>query len=84
MTYDRKNLVHTAGGLSPLPQNFEYHSAESITPAGYFPKNEGIRAGDKVTKVNVTVVDGLVTARVDKPCYIKADIDGELTAVEFV
>lgn len=85
MAYDRKQLVHTSGGLSPLPQSFEYNSADDVTAAGYFPKGEGVNAGDKLTKVNVTKdgTTGLVTARADTPYFMVADANGVLTATPF-
>lgn len=85
MAFDRTKLNHIAGGLSPLPQTWEYSTSEEITSAGYFPKDIGILPGDKITKVNITknVGTGVVESRVDTPYYVVADEEGVLTATAF-
>lgn len=85
MTFDRKKLNHIAGGLSSLPQTWEYSTSEDITSKGYFPKDIGILAGDKITKVNITknIVTGVIESRVDTPYYVVADEAGVLTATAF-
>lgn len=80
MAYDRTQLLHI-GGVSPLPQTWEYFSGDTVTTAGYIPKGEGVRDGDRVTKVAITrsSTTGLITAYARTDYYAKADANGVLT-----
>lgn len=81
MAYDKKNLLHI-GGVSPLPQTYEYFSADTVTTAGYFPKESGIQDGDHVTLVKITRsgTPALISAYTRTEYYMKADASGVLTA----
>lgn len=81
MAFEKSNLLHVAGADSVLNHTFEYYSTDTITGAGYFPKDGDIKAGDKVVKVVITKSSGLVTGRIETPYFVKADADGVLTAV---
>lgn len=81
MAYDKTKLVQVSGGYSELPHTFEYTTAETITTAGYFPKDCGIRGGDMVVKIELTKVGNVVSAREDTVYYITNDENGTLTAV---
>lgn len=80
MAYDRTKLLHI-GGVSPLPQTWEYFSSDTVTGAGYVPKNEGVRDGDRVTKVNITrnSTTGLITGYNRTDYYAVANATGVLT-----
>lgn len=79
MVFDRTKLVHI-GGVSPLPKEWEYFTTDNISAAGYFPKNEGIEAGDRVAMIDITKVGGVITGYVRSTYYIKENA-GVLTAV---
>lgn len=81
MAFDKSKLLHVAGADSILNHTFEYFSTDTITTAGYFPKDGDIKAGDKVIKVVITTSAGLVTGRTETPYFVKADSNGVLTAV---
>lgn len=81
MAYNRENLLHI-GGVSPLPQTWEYFSADTITTKGYFPATGSVKDGDHVTKVAITRNSSthLITGYARTEYYIVADGDGALTA----
>lgn len=61
-------------------KRWDYLSSDTITGAGYFPMDCGIKDGDIVTKIIITKTEGLITAYTNPAYYIKADADGVLTA----
>ena len=81
MAFKRENLLHI-GGVSPLPQTWEYFSDDTVTTKGYFPKNVGVKDGDHLTQVEITRSEetGLITAYARTEYYMLADADGALTA----
>lgn len=79
MAYDRTKLLHI-GGVSPLPQVWQYFSSDTVTSAGYIPKDEGVNAGDRVEVIDITYsAAGLITAYANTQYYAKADANGVLT-----
>lgn len=82
MAYDRTKLLHI-GGVSPLPQVWQYFSSDSVTAKGYIPKEEGVRAGDQVEVVNITYSSGLITAYSATKYYAVADANGDLTLTAY-
>ena len=83
MAFDRTKLNKISNSLSALPQTFEYVSSDVVTTAGYFPKDEGIKAGDKVILVTITETSGIISKRTDTAYYMIADANGTLTATAF-
>lgn len=79
MAFDKSKLLHVAGADSILNHTFEYYSTDTITTAGYFPKDGDVKAGDKVVKVVITTSSGLVTGREETPYFAKADGNGVIT-----
>lgn len=81
MAFNRENLLHI-GGVSPLPQTWEYFSADTITTKGYFPATGSVKDGDHVTKVTITRNNStkLITGYSRTEYYMVADADGALTA----
>lgn len=82
MAYDRTKLVHI-GGVSPLPQVWQYFSSDTVTAKGYIPKEEGVNAGDQVEVVNITKSSGLITAYSATKYYAVADANGDLTLTAY-
>ena len=85
MAFNRENLLHI-GGVSPLPQTWEYFSSDTITGAGYFPATGSVKEGDHVTQVAITR-DGtthLITGYARTEYYMVADAYGVLTATAIV
>lgn len=82
MAYDRTKLLHI-GGVSPLPQVWQYFSSDSVTAKGYIPKEEGVNAGDQVEVVNITYSAGLITAYSATKYYALADANGDLTLTAY-
>lgn len=82
MAYDRTKLLHI-GGVSPLPQVWQYFSSDSVTAKGYIPKEEGVNAGDQVEVVNITKSSGLITAYASTKYYAVADANGDLTLTAY-
>lgn len=82
MAYDRTKLLHI-GGVSPLPQVWQYFSSDSVTAKGYIPKEEGVNAGDQVEVVNITKSSGLITAYSATKYYALADANGDLTLTAY-
>lgn len=82
MAYDRTKLLHI-GGVSPLPQVWQYFSSDSVTAKGYIPKEEGVNAGDQVEVVNITYSSGLITAYSATKYYAVADANGDLTLTAY-
>lgn len=82
MAYDRTKLLHI-GGVSPLPQVWQYFSSDSVTAKGYIPKEEGVNAGDQVEVVNITYSAGLITAYSATKYYAVADANGDLTLTAY-
>lgn len=80
MAFDKKNLQNITAGVSNLNKTFEYHSADNITGAGYFPKDDVFKAGDKVVKVVISKTGELVSGRTETPYVLIANADGVLTA----
>lgn len=85
MAYLKTKLLHTGGGVSSLPQRFDYflegdNESDTVTEAGYFPKDDVLKAGDRVTAIKITKEDDLITAYSSTDYYLKADKDGVLTA----
>lgn len=85
MAFKRENLLHI-GGVSPLPQTWEYFSDDTVTGKGYFPKHCGVKDGDHLTLVEITRDDDtdLITAYSRTEYYMLADADGALTATAIV
>lgn len=81
--FNKKSLTASDSGISGLNRSFEYFSSDVVTAKSYFPKLEDLKAGDKVTKVVITKVSGLVTNRVETPYFLVDDANGELTATVF-
>lgn len=81
MAYDKTKLLNISGGQSTLQSTFEYYSEDDVTVAGYFPKGQEVKAGDKVIKVVIAKTGGLVTGRTESKYYAKADASGILTLV---
>ena len=81
MAYLKKNLVHVGGGYSELPQLFFYVSDDTVTEAGYFPKDDVLKEGDIVRVLKITKETN-ITAYEAKEYYLKADAQGVLTATE--
>ena len=81
MAFDRTKLLHI-GGVSPLPQNWEYYSADTITTKGYFPATGSVKDGDYLVKVAITrnATTHLITGYARTEYYIVADANGALTA----
>lgn len=81
MAFDRTKLLHI-GGVSPLPQTFEYFSSDTVTTAGYFPKEGSVKDGDHVVKVAITRDQDtkLISAYSRTEYYMAADENGVLTA----
>lgn len=82
MAFDRTKLLHI-GGVSPLPQVFQYFSSDTVTGAGYFPKDAGVQAGDQVEVVNITYSSGIISAYTSTKYYALADSAGVLTLTAF-
>lgn len=82
MAYDRTKLVHI-GGVSPLPQVWQYFSSDTVTTKGYIPQEEGVRAGDQVEVINITYSSGLITAYAATKYYAVADANGDLTLTAY-
>lgn len=82
MAYDRTKLVHI-GGVSPLPQVWQYFSSDTVTTKGYIPKEEGVNAGDQVEVINITYSSGLITAYAATKYYAVADANGDLTLTAY-
>lgn len=82
MAYDRTKLLHI-GGVSPLPQVWQYFSSDTVTAKGYIPKEEGVNAGDQVEVINITYSSGLITAYAATKYYAVADANGDLTLTAY-
>lgn len=85
MAYDVKKLVGTSAHIVPeAPVHYDYNlkAAEDITPAGYFPKESGIKEGDIVTK-NLFAVSGTgaVTGLTRTVYVAKVSAEGVITLV---
>lgn len=80
MAYDKTKLLCVSGETSVLQKGYEYFSSDDVSTADYFPKESGIKAGDYLTKVNITLTNGLVTAYTRTAYYMVADAAGKLTA----
>lgn len=87
MAFDKLKLVRTDSGMvAHAPAHFDYNltADENITVAGYVPKDEGVKAGDIITKNLITLNGaGLVTGFVRTVYYAKADAEGKLTLTAF-
>ena len=88
MAFSKLNLVHAGGGYSDLTNSFHYilkNNAEDddVTVKGYFPNTE-LKQGDYVLVFKIKYADNLIESVEKKEYYLKADLLGELTAVEFV
>lgn len=80
MAYDKTKLLCVSGETSVLQKGYEYFSSDTVTAKGYFPKESGIKAGDYLTVVKITMTNGLVTAYARTSYYMVADATGALTA----
>lgn len=80
MAYDKTKLLCVSGETSVLQKGYEYFSDDTVTAKGYFPKESGIKAGDFLTVVKVTLTNGLVTGYTRTAYYMVADANGNLTA----
>lgn len=84
MAFEVSKLYRVGSDLvADSVKRFDYLSADTVTGAGYFPSNSGLKAGDIVTKIAITKVAGLITAEAKTEYYIVADADGVLTATAF-
>lgn len=86
MAYLKTKLLHVGGGVSPLPQRFDYflegeNAEDTVTTEAYFPKDDVLKAGDLVTAIKITKSEDLITAYSKTEYYLKADAKGVLTAV---
>ena len=86
MAFSKLNLVHAGGGYSDLTNSFHYilkNNAEDddVTVKGYFPNTE-LKQGDYVLVFKIKYADNLIESVEKKEYYLKADLLGELTAVE--
>lgn len=83
MAYDVKKLVATSAHIAPeAPVHYDYNltAAETITTAGYFPAESGIKEGDIVTKNLFALTDGKVTGLTCTP-YVAKVSAGVITLV---
>lgn len=79
MAFDRTKLVHVSS-YSTLTHIWTLETSDVVTGAGYIPKDQGVGAGDKVIKVEITRDGaGLVTGRTETEYYAKDDAQGVLT-----
>lgn len=84
MAFDIKNLTRTSADIvEGAIKRYDYLSTDTITTAGYFPADCGLKAGDIVTKVAITKnSSGVITAEAQTPYYIVVS-SGVLTATSF-
>lgn len=82
MAYDNTKLSCVTGQTeSNNPKTYNYFSSDDVTAANYFPKESGLKNGDKLTKVVVTLSGaGVATARTETD-YVVADTAGVLSVV---
>lgn len=79
MAFDRTKLVHVSS-YSTLTHIWTLETSDDVTAAGYIPKDQGVGAGDKVIKVEITRSEaGLVTGRTETEYYAADDEQGVLT-----
>lgn len=64
------------------PKLYMYLASEEITAAKYFPADCGLKGGDIVWKINIALSGSLVNTVSKDEYYIKADAEGNLTAVK--
>lgn len=82
MAFEKKRLVReSAHEIGGVPAEFSYivEEATDITGADFF-KDSGLKGGDKVTKVVLTIAAGKVTGRADTAYFIAEADNGVLTA----
>lgn len=82
MAFDRTKLLHI-GGVSPLPQTWQYFSDDTVTGAGYIPKDVGVSAGDQVEVIDITYTSGVISAYSASKYYALADANGVLTLTAY-
>ena len=81
MAFTLKQLCRVGSDLAAgSVKRWDYLSSDTITGAGYFPMDCGIKAGDIVTNIAITLTEGLVTAYTEAKYYMVADAAGVLTA----
>ena len=93
MAFDKSELVRVDSNLGANRNtycgncaiwNYILTAAEDITSAGYIPTTAGVKGGDKVIKIVLTVAStGNVTARSDTEYYAKTGTDGTITLAAF-
>lgn len=83
MAFDIKKLTRTSSDIvEGAIKRYDYLSSDTITGAGYFPADCGLKAGDIVTKVSITLSSGVITAETETPYYMVLS-SGVLTATAF-
>jgi len=85
MAFDIKNLTRTSADIvEGAVKRYDYLSTDTVTSAGYFPADCGLKAGDIVTKVAITKnSSGVITAEAQTAYYIVVSTAGVLTATAF-
>ena len=81
MAFDLTKLCRVGSDLAAdSVKHYNYVSTDTVTGAGYFPTTSGIKAGDIVTKIAITLTNGLITAYTEAKYYMVANASGVLTA----
>lgn len=81
MAFDIKKLSRVSADIvADCPKVYFYLTTDTITTAGYFPSDCGMKGGDLVSVINITKSSGAVTAVTKKDYYLKSDASGVLTA----